>query len=368
MYRMLELGRKILPDRLRLMLRSHFSMPGYDIYLRKKDNPYKDDAPFKEYLNSPCRLGIFKEFYQYHKFYIAACRDLNITYRLIDISRSDWQHQVKSADCDAFLVWPATGVRIWKEMFDERLRIMAVEMGCTLYPTLEEVWIFESKRRVHMWLEAAAIPHPRTWCFYDLKDALDFLAQAELPLVFKTDAGATTSGVVILREKKKARQLLIRCFRKGIVPKRRNPKDRQWGFVLLQEYLPDAKEWRMVRIGDSYFGYRKEKVGDFHSGSHQWSWLDPPRPLLDLLRKVTEKGGFTSMNVDIFESRDGRLLVNELQTVFGASTPADQLRVNGKAGRYRYEKDTDNWVFEKGDFSKNACANERVSYLINQIL
>ncbi len=364
----MELGRKALPDRLRVLLRNRLSLPEYDIYLRKKNNPYVNDTPYMEYPDSPCRLGILEEFYQYHKFYIAACRELNVSYRLIDIARNDWQQCLKGAECNAFLVWPATGVSIWKEMFDERLRIMDTEMGLTLYPSFDEVWIYESKRRVHMWLQAAGIPHPKTWCFYNLREALNFLEEASLPIVFKTNAGATTSGVVILRDRRNARKLVKKAFRKGIAPKRRNPMDRQWGFVLFQEYLPEAKEWRMVRIGDSYFGYRKEKVGDFHSGSHAWSWLDPPRPLLDLLHEVTEKGGFTSMDVDIFETRDGRLLVNELQTVFGASTPADQLRVNGKPGRYRLGRATGKWIFEEGDFSRNACANERIDYLITSIL
>ena len=124
----------------------------------------------------------------------------------------------------------------------------------------------------------------------------------------------------------------------------------------------------MVRIGDSYFGYRKEKVGDFHSGSHEWSWLDPGRPLLDILRHTTQKGGFTSMDVDVFETQNGSLLINELQTVFGASTPADQLRIDGKSGRYRYDNGNDSWVFEEGDFCQNVCCNLRVEHLVTNIL
>jgi len=343
-------------------------MPGYDVYLRKKNNPYINDPPYMEFPGSPCRLGILEEFYQYHKFYISACRELGISYQIIDISRIDWQQRIREADCDAFLVWPSAGLSIWKEMFDERLRVMVSQLGLNIYPSLDEIWLYESKRRTQLFLEASGLPHPRTWCFYDLNEAIDFLNTAQLPLVFKADAGATTSGVVILRNRKKARDFVLRAFRRGFAPSRRNPMDRQWGFVILQEYLPDAREWRMVRIGDSFFGYRKEKVGDFHSGSHAWSWLDPPRPLLNLLREVTERGGFTSMNVDIFETQDGRLLVNELQAVFGASTPVDQLRVNDKPGRYRYQKASGEWVFEEGDFSRNACANRRILYLLSHKL
>jgi hypothetical protein len=54
-----------------------------------------------------------------------------------------------------------------------------------------------------------------------------------------------------------------------------DPRDRQWGSVLFQQYIPDAREWRMIRIGDSFFGYEKIKVGEFHSGSHKWSYSRP---------------------------------------------------------------------------------------------
>jgi len=36
------------------------------------------------------RLGIVKDFVQYHANYIGACRDLGVPYRLVDISGPDW--------------------------------------------------------------------------------------------------------------------------------------------------------------------------------------------------------------------------------------------------------------------------------------
>jgi glutathione synthase/RimK-type ligase-like ATP-grasp enzyme len=212
------------------------------------------------------------------------------------------------------------------------------------------------------------LPLPKTWVFYDIYEAIGFLKTIELPIVFKTNIGASSSGVRILRKRSEAVNLVKKAFKKGIVIRRGSPLDRQWGSVILQEYLPDVIEWRMVRIGNSFFGHKKEKIGDFHSGSRKVSWDAPSRSLLDLLRKVTEIGGFASMNVDIFQTQDNRLLVNELQTVFGASISVDQLRINGKPGRYLYNRQNNDWVFEEGDFARNACANARVEYVTNTIL
>jgi hypothetical protein len=72
------------------------------------------------------------------------------------------------------------------------------------------------------------------------------------------------------------------------------------------------------------------------------------------------------MNVDVFETESGEFLINELQTVFGASFSVDQLRVDGEPGRFVHDA-AGNWVFEAGDFAKNMCANERVRDALEQM-
>jgi hypothetical protein len=194
-----------------------------------------------------------------------------------------------------------------------------------------------------------------------------FSRDCPLPIVFKTAFGAQASGVRILRKRKHLQVLARRIFRRGVVGTGGDPRDRHWGYMILQEYLEDVREWRMVRIGDSFFGHPKERAGDFHSGSGLVSWDVPPVTHLDFLWQVTEKGGFRSMDVDVFETRDGRLLVNELQAVFGAFVAIDQLRVDGNPGRFvRTAEGT--WTFEEGDFARNACANERVRDALNRRL
>ncbi len=80
---------------------------------------------------------------------------------------------------------------------------------------------------------------------------------------------------------------------------------------------------------------------------------------------VTEVGQFKSMAVDVFETPDGSLLINELQTVFGASTAVDQMRKDGQPGRMVRNAQGE-WDFEFGDFSRNACCDERVRYALSR--
>ena len=112
-----------------------------------------------------------------------------------------------------------------------------------------------------------------------------------------------------------------------------------------------------------YFGHQKLRKGQFHSGSGKAILCDPPKRLLDFTRGIMDKGGFTSMNLDIFETTDGRYLVNELQSLFGSYSPI-QMRVDDKSARYRYESLAGKWILEEGIFCQNGSCNLRVKALL----
>ncbi|MBN1507141.1 MAG: hypothetical protein JW955_09870 [Sedimentisphaerales bacterium] len=314
----------------------------------------------------PYTIGIVKEFCNKHLPHVAACRDLGVSYRVIDISGPAWLEEVERSHCDAFLVPPCGLTSVWKQMFDERLRVMAHDLGKKMFPSCESMWFYESKRRMHYWLEANEVPHPKAWVFYDLKQALQFAGEAPLPIVYKSDFGSGASGVKIFRDRAALRRHVKRCFTKGYRAYTRCVIDREWGSVFLQEYLPDAKEWRMIRLGDSYFGHQKLKRNDFHSGSGRFAWCAPPEKLLDFMQSVTQKGGFKSMNLDVFETCDGRYLVNELQAFFGWIRPY-QMVVDGKVGRYLYNHAARRWVFEEGVYCQHGGCNLRVASLMSEL-
>lgn len=323
-----------------------------------------DESDYEPICSS--RLGILKEIWHLHWPYIQACRDMKVAYRVIDLARPDWMEQVRDSDCCAFLIWPSVQSSVWKQMCDERLRVMANDLGKILYPRCDELWFHESKRRMHYWLESKGVPHARTWVWYDLQKALDFVAQAPLPIVYKSDLGSGASGVRIFRDRELLRRHVRRCFQKGFTTYRRCRQDKEWGSVLLQEFLPNAQEWRIRRVGESYFGTQKLRRGDFHSGTGVDVWYDPPVKLLEFARAITETGGFRCMCLDIFETEDGRYLVNELQTVFGTNRPYEML-LNGTPGRYLYDNSAGSWHFEEGVFCQNGCCNLRVADLLESL-
>jgi len=289
-----------------------------------------------------------------------------VAYELVDISGPDWIEVVKASACDAFLVWPSVQLSIWKQMYDERLRVMVDDLAKIIYPSYDELWLYENKRRMAYWLEAHGVPHAKTWVFYNRDEALSFAREAALPLVTKTALGARASGVIIHRDKRSLVEYIKKAFARGIVHKDGEARDADWRFVVVQDYLGEVKEWRVIRIGDSFFAHQKDRRGDFHSGTQLKIWGRPSDDILNLAYRITEFHRFRSMDLDIFEDKQGRPYVNELQTLFGASL-SYQMKVEDRIGRLIRDSQG-RWVFEEGDFCVNQCANLRVQALLNQVL
>ena len=355
-----DLVRRWLPRSWRQGLQRWVNLSEVKLREAARRNPLREVTASEENrAGSPIRFGIVRNAAQYHQHFVQACLELGVPFRVLDLARSDWLEVVEGSGCEVLLVWPDAFRSVWRDMIKERLQVLEEHLGYPCVPSWRETWMYEDKRRMVYWLQAHAVPQPRTWIFYDLAEAEDVAAHCALPVVFKLNFGAAATGVWILRSRSALRRRIRRAFRRGVVGRGMDRRDREWGAVLLQEYLPEVKEWRLVRIGDSYFGHPKGRVGDFHSGSGVALW-DVPQPRhLDFLHAVTEAGGFRSMDVDVFETPDGRLLVNELQAVFGASVAVDQCRVDGRPGRF-VRRGPGQWEFEPGDFARNACANERI--------
>jgi hypothetical protein len=370
LYEVVRSVSKRSPAALNALIRRYFPAANYDLWMAEQSDPYRNEEAEFRCASSPCTLGIFREPRHYHANFVAACRQMSISYKLLDLMGPDWVRTVREANCDAYLVWPPSSRRVWKELYDERLKVMVDDWGMTIFPTYDELWLWESKRRMRDWTAAHGLPMPATHIFYNRDEALEFAEKVELPIISKTDHGDCSRGVRILRTRRDAVNLVRRAFGRGISFRERSSGEKEAGFILFQEFIPDATEWRMIRVDESYFGHMKKKIGDFHSGSHTALEGEPPRELLDLTRHITDIKGFKSMALDILLSRDGRPHVTELQTIWGYTGDAKGQCPDGQlyAGRYKYNADQDNWVYEPGIFDENICCNLRVKYLVDRLV
>ncbi|PHS36977.1 MAG: hypothetical protein COB07_11665 [Sulfurovum sp.] len=316
------------------------------------------------------KLGILKAWDKlHHRHYVDACKALKVDYEVIDILSANWIDKVKTSGCDGFLCRPPCDFQERKSIYDEKIYFINKFLDKPIYPSFDEQFIYENKRNMASFLEIMGFPHPKTNVFSRKEDALQYIESCLYPIVFKSNVGASATGVTIVRDKQHAKKIILSVFGRfnslltfGKIMFLKSNKlyglkfpafgSIQKHYVIIQEYHKIKWEWRIIKIGDSYFGHQKLLTGDFASGSgiDAVGWIDPPKELLLLVKEVCEKGKFLSMSVDIFETVNGEYLINELQTHFGAYD-RPQMYIDGVAGRYIFENGL--FVFEEGeDFNK----------------
>lgn len=344
--------RRMVYNPLKNFARRHVGTVEYMLRYAERNREIKEPLQDSFEGDGKVTVGILKDPFFAHEPYAAACRELGVGYRMVDLFAADWLERVKLSGCEFFFTWPTESLVEWKKLTDDRQRVLVEQLGKRLFPDLEACWLYGSKERQSMWLEMNGFPHPKYWIFYRESDALEFVHAHRFDrggLVGKTDIGAVASGVRILRDVKGATHYVSKAFSCGLQGYFADRRTWQWRHVHFQEFLGDVKEWRIIRLGNSFFGFGKLKKGEFHSGSHEFEHVPPPKRAFDLAWEVTERGNFKSMSVDIFETAEGLLFVNELQCVCGQHS-SDLLYKDGVSGRLCRTL-TGEWSFEAGTFA-----------------
>lgn len=349
-------------------------------------------------IHSKYNIAILKNESAYdHELWIKACEkkaDL-ISFEIIDLTANDWCEKISSKNFDIFLLRPPGRTEYFKKLYDERTFLLTEVLQKKIYPSLEEIMIYENKRFLRDWLISNKIPHPKTYIFYNKEEALQFSSkQTNYPLVGKTNIGASGNGVQFLNSKTELIDYITLGFTVGInsksgfkpkkgsiflkikkIFKKKNfiinrlkeykasAEQVQKGFVILQEFIPHTYEWRCVRIGDSFFAHKKIARNNMSSGTLIKGYNDVPISLLNFIKSISEQAKLSSVAIDVFE-HDNKFLVNEIQCFFGQSDPY-QMLVNNKPGRYLFENE--HWLFEEGNFNTNECYDLRLSEAITLI-
>jgi hypothetical protein len=294
-----------------------------------------------------------------------ACNSIGVDFLIYDIKNPSLYYEIQKSNLDGLFIIPTFENNLIRNLFHEATQILGSETSIMIYPSIRELNIYESKRTLANFLKINNIPHPATSIFYNYESAKEYIEKASYPIVFKTHIGASASGVEILKNKKEALQLANHLFTKYYLRKMETDKRAiEWDYMIIQEYIDDVKEYRVIKIGDSWFSYQKWKTSDqvFMSGSGVNKWINPPEDLLDFCYNISTKHHFTTMSFDIFENKKGDLMVNELQTWFGSYNPSQMYLADNTPGRYR--KVNGRWIFETGLFNIDGSILLRLVHLI----
>jgi glutathione synthase/RimK-type ligase-like ATP-grasp enzyme len=318
------------------------------------------------------KIGLLTEINNRHNDVIPALEELEISYDIIDFTSEGWWRNITKSDCDGFIIRASGEKETSRQLCEERLYHIVKDTNIPLYPSYAAIRLYENKKAQAYWMEINKIIHPKTYIFYKKTEAVSFLNSCTFPIVFKPNLGAKAMGVKIIKNKTEGMRIINKLFTRykfinfgytSWTKKRGIPipimDNKQYNFLMFQEFIAVKTEWRIIKVGNSYFGHQKlANEKGFHSGSGLVGWVLPPIELLELLKTICIKGNFHQMSIDVFEDSNGNYYVNEMQTYWGGKKESQMLD-NGIG--CRYIDDNGIWRLEYGIFNQNRSWNLRVN-------
>jgi glutathione synthase/RimK-type ligase-like ATP-grasp enzyme len=296
-----------------------------------------------------------------HKYYddlwtdgwITHCTENSIPFEVINGYRNDTVQQLKNFSA---LFWNFNPWRYEDLLFARHILKAAEYLGLKVFPDENTRWHYDDKIAQKYILEAAGAPLAPTTVFYDQGEALDWIANAPLPVIGKLRRGAASNNVFLIKTKaqgvayckkmfgpginpapklfsdmgvrmNKARKLksgkdLVKAFSKLAVKisSARKHSQVERGYVLFQEFMPaNTHDVRIFVIGNKAWGFtRNMRQGDFRasgSGSFDYSRERMPDQVVRAAMGVSRKLGFQAMNYDFL--RDGKGEYKMIEMSFG---------------------------------------------------
>lgn len=234
--------------------------------------------------------------------WIEYCKENGILYKLVNCYESNIISQLK--DCHALFWHFHHGVGV-DNIMAKNLFFSLSHAGIKIFPDLASMWHFDDKIAQKYLLESIGAPLVPTSVFYTKQSALNWIANAKFPIVWKLRKGAGSSNVKLIETKEQAIQVINKSFTKGFSVYNANehlkerwtnfktgkatcfdllkgltrlvikPGYARWagneiGYTYFQEFIENNSfDVRIIVIGNKAFGLKRfVRSGDFRaSGS-----------------------------------------------------------------------------------------------------
>jgi glutathione synthase/RimK-type ligase-like ATP-grasp enzyme len=269
--------------------------------------------------------------------------------RLVDVYRADILDQVRG--CHGFM-WRHGGRSNMRQIARRILPVFEKELGLVVYPDQNTCWHYDDKIAQRYLLDAAKIPIPNTWVWYERDSAKEWAGTAEYPLVIKLWSGCVSQNVGLVASYKEAELWIDKLFERGVhklsdkflthwpFGKRRvvgavkllfqgsvpNTKlyENAWelhkNYILFQEFLPQNPfDIRIVVIGNRAFGFRRfNRPNDFRASGSGNADIDPKHVPLETVRlgfKLADHLKTQSIAIDCLR-KDKEWVVVEMSYTF----------------------------------------------------
>jgi glutathione synthase/RimK-type ligase-like ATP-grasp enzyme len=248
-------------------------------------------------------------------------------------------------ECD-FFIFQWTQRDYYRQIAQTILPIIENQLKIKCFPNHLSSWIYDDKIRQYFLLKLHGFPAIKSWIFYDIDQALNFINRAEFPLVFKLRSGAGSIMVKLLKDKKAAKNFARLMFQDGVnydhglpgryfdyikrketlrllriklgqlrreVSEGRKYFDEDWflhkNYLFLQEYMPDNQyDTRVVIIGKQAFAFQRRNFANDFRASGSGENIYEPRHIdlkfVEVAFQVSKHFGFNSMAYDFLYDKD----------------------------------------------------------------
>lgn len=236
--------------------------------------------------------------------WITYCIDNNVSYKLVDCYKSDIIEQL--SDCQG-LMWNWILIDYKAYLIARQLTLSLEKKGIKVFPDINTSWHYDDKLGQKYLFEAVKAPFVNSYVFFSKNEALEWIATATFPKVFKLRGGAGSSNVKLIKNRNSAKMIVRRAFGQGFpnYAKHLDLKQRLWvmrrdkdlnalislgkglvkfilpkgemaflprqrGYVYFQEFMPDNQfDDRVIVIGERAIAIRRfNRKNDFRaSGS-----------------------------------------------------------------------------------------------------
>ena len=273
----------------------------------------------------------------------------NVEVKRINFFDSDIMNHIK--DCNG-VMWHWFHSPVYKFVADKTLPNIQLNMDIPIFPNLNTCWHYDEKVAQHYLLNSIDAPRVPSWVFYDYNQAIDFIENANYPLVFKLSLGAGSANVLKIENKDEAKVMVDRMFNQGIFPytlnEYKNNKGKkekfkemieyikndkypaiptwhhmlQKDYVYFQKFLPNNNyDIRITIIGDRAFSFiRYNRDDDFRasgSGKIDYDTTKIPMEAVKIAFEVSKTCKFQSMAYDFMYDED-KVVINEMSYCYSA--------------------------------------------------
>jgi len=220
---------------------------------------------------------------------------------------------------------PATAYETFRQIARELPNVQFI-------PSLDTQFSNKSKENVTRFAWKYDIPVPKTYIFYDHKEAEKFIDETKYPKIIKKSYGPSNYGGYFVHKvdsAKEAHELLAK--------KKYHP-------VYMQDFVPMEADVRVMLIGHKPVCafWRRPPKGEWLTNTSQggsMDYQDVPKELLDLAVKVSKAANAEYWACDIAVGEDGKYRILECATAFAAFP-----YIRDWIGQYLM------WKFSKGRF------------------